>query len=56
MTSTDLIAAGIVEDELEALDAFPLELLEDFGTDLKFYESVSCPKPQGGARNDGGCK
>ena len=30
MRSDDLITAGIVEDELEALDMFPIECLEDF--------------------------
>ncbi len=31
MRGDELIAAGIVEDEIEALDMFPIEVLEDFG-------------------------
>lgn len=33
MTVAELIAAGIVDDEAEALDVVPLEWLEDFGAD-----------------------
>ncbi len=42
MTTTDLIVAGIVEDELEALDAVPLEWLDDFGSTVRFHGG--CPE------------
>jgi hypothetical protein len=32
----ELIAAGLFEDELEVLDAVPLELLDDFGPSVRF--------------------
>lgn len=35
---SELIESGIVEDELEALEAYPIEILDDFAADASEVE------------------
>ncbi len=44
MRLSELIAVGIVEDEIEALDMFPIEVLEDFGGDVLTGEPLGGPE------------
>jgi len=37
--AADLIEAGIVEDEIEALNAFPIEMLAEFSEPIAAYHA-----------------
>ncbi len=44
MRVSELIAAGLVMDEIEALDMFPIETLEEFDGDVLTEEPLGGPE------------